>query len=108
MAERMHDRAIPAGTLAIYPPSSWAAATETLLDRGQHFPGQKILPGAGGSGVDILIAANPGEAIRKRKDGRRHALLADQAVQAFRHVLAKPLPIGLRQAAAGDADEIDQ
>src|ERR1019366_928270 len=108
MAQSMRDRPIPAGALAIHAATSRAAATEALLDGGQHFLDQEIFPGARGSGVDILVAANSGETVWEGNDNRRHALLTDQSIEALRHVLAEGRPIGLGQAAARYADQVDK
>jgi len=56
---------------------------------------QEVLPSARGSRVDILIAAEPGEAIGKGDDDRWHALFPDQPVETFRQVLAEADPIRL-------------
>jgi hypothetical protein len=56
---------------------------------------QEIFPSAGGSRVDVLIAAEPGEAIGKGDDNGWHALFADQQVETFRQILAEADPIRL-------------
>src|SRR5271157_5180392 len=93
VAQRVRDRAIPAGALAEYAAASGAATSEALLDRRQHFMQQEVLPSTHGSRVDVLVAAEPGEAIGKGDDDRRHALFADQPVEPFRQVLAEAGPI---------------
>ena len=93
MAQRVRDRAVPAGTLAEHAAAPGAAAAETPLDCRQHFVQQEILPGADGGRVDVLVAAEPGEAIGKGDDDRRHALFADQPVEPFRQVLLKPVQL---------------
>ena len=108
MAQRVRDRAIPAGTLAEHAAAPGTAAAEAPLDGRQHLLQQEILPGADRSRVDVLVAAEPGEAIGKGDDDRRHALLADQPVEPFRQVFAETGPIGMRQAAAGEADQIHE
>jgi hypothetical protein len=55
-----------------------------------------------------LVAAEPGETIGESDDDRWHALFPDQAVEPLRQVLAKAGPICMRQAAAGEADKIQQ
>src|ERR1700680_4546988 len=87
-AQRVRDRALPAGALAKHAAAPRAATCEALLDRRQHFMQQEILPAAHGSRVYVLVAAEPGEAIGEGDDDRRHPLFADQAVQPFREVLA--------------------
>src|SRR5271169_847432 len=93
VAQRVRDRAIPAGTLAEHTAPPGTATSETLLDGRQHFMKEKLLPSTYRRRVDVLIAAEPGEAIGKGDDDRRHALLADQPVEPLRQVLAEADPI---------------
>ena len=67
---------------------------------------QEVLPSARGRRVDILIAAEPGEAIGKGDGDRWHALFPDQPVKPFRQVLAEADPIRVGQAATREADKI--
>jgi hypothetical protein len=108
VAQRVRDRAVPARTLAEHATASGTAAAEPVLDGGQHFPQQKILPGAGRSRVDVLVAAEPGETIGKGDDHGRHALLADQPVEPFRQVFLETGPVRMSQTARRKADEIDE
>ena len=55
-----------------------------------------------------MIAAEPGEAIGKGDNDGRHMLFPDQPVEPFRQILAKAGPVRMRQAAAGEADKVDQ
>jgi len=71
-------------------------SVEALLDSGQHFLQQEVLPGAQRSRVDVLVAAQPGEAIGESDDDGVHALFPDQPVETFRQVLAEADPIRLR------------
>jgi hypothetical protein len=66
----VRNRAIPAGALAEHTAPPGTAASEALLDRRQHFMHQEVLPSTQGSRVDVLIAAEPGEAIGKSDDDR--------------------------------------
>ena len=108
MAQRVGQRAIPAGALAEHAAAPGTATSKALLDCRQHFIEQKVLPNTHRSRIDVLVAAEPGEAIGKGDDDRRHALFADQPVEPFRQVLAEADPIRVRQAAAGEADKIHQ
>jgi len=54
---------------------------------------QEVLPGTHRRRIDVLVAAEPGEAIWKGDDNGGHALFADQPVEAFRQVLAEADPI---------------
>src|SRR5262252_4605346 len=65
VAQRVSDRAISAGAFAKYAAPPAAATFEALFDCRQHFMQQKFLPGAHRSRVDVLVAAEPGEAIGK-------------------------------------------
>ena len=68
---------------------------------------QEVFPGSHRSRVDVvdvLVAAEPGEAIGKGDDDRWHALFADQPVEPFRQVLAEADPGRVGQAAAGETD----
>src|SRR5262249_31054914 len=60
------------------------------------------------SRVDVLVAAEPGEAIGKGDDYRRHALFPDQPVEPLRQVLAEACPVRMREPAAGEAYKIHQ
>ncbi len=46
VAQRVGDRAIPAGALTEHAAAPGTATSEALLDRRQHFVQQEILPGA--------------------------------------------------------------
>src|SRR4051812_16179394 len=93
MAQRMRDRAIPTGALAEHAAAPATATSEALLDCRQHFLQQEVLPGPHRRGVDILVAAEPGEAIGKGHHDWWHALFADQPVEPFRQVLSETDPI---------------
>jgi hypothetical protein len=56
---------------------------------------QNVFPGTRRSRVDVLVAAEPGEAIGKGDDNGGHALFADQPVEALRQVLVEAGPIRL-------------
>jgi hypothetical protein len=89
---------------APYPPELFAehaaapstATSAALLDCRQHFMQQEIFPDAHRSRVDVLVAAEPGEAIGEGDNGRRHALLADQPVEPLRQILAEACPVRMR------------
>src|SRR5690606_6765119 len=108
MAHGMDEGAVAARALAEDAPATVPAAGEAPLHEGQHFPDQKGLPGPHGGAVDVLVAAEACEAVGKGDDDRRHRPGADQAVEALGHVLAVVLPVGVAEAAAGIAGEIDE
>ena len=56
----------------------------------------------------VLISAEPGEAIGKRHDARRHCTFGDQPIEPFRQIFAEVLPIGMRRSARREAYEIDE
>jgi hypothetical protein len=108
MAQRMRDCTISARALAEHAAAPGTSTSEAPLDCWEHFMEQEVLPSAHRSRVDVLVAAEPGEAIGKRDDDRRHVLFADQPVEPFRQVLAEADPIRMKQAAAREADKIDE
>ena len=108
VTHRVHERAVAARALAEDAAPAVAAAAEAGLDGGQHLGDEERLPGAHGGAVDVLVAAEAGEAVGKGDDDRRHGARADEAVEALGNVLAVVLPGGVRRAAAGEADEIDE
>src|SRR3954453_9301577 len=93
VAQRVCDRAIPTGTLTENAAVSGPAAAEALLNCRQHLLQQEVLPSADRRGVDVLIAAEPGEAIRKGDDRRWHVLFADKPVEALRQIFTESGPI---------------
>ena len=104
VAQRVRERAVPAGALAEHAAAPGTATPEALLDSWQHFLQQEVLPGAHRSRVDVLVAAQPGEAIGKGDDHWRHVLFADQPVEPFRQIFSEADPIRMGQAAAREAD----
>src|SRR5437762_2644620 len=84
MAQRVRNRAIAAGAFTKHAATPGTAATVALLDSRQHLMQEKILPGAHRCRVDVLVATEPCEAIRKGHDDRRHAFFANQPVEPLR------------------------
>ena len=58
--------------------------------------------------IDVLVAAQRGKAVRKDEDRGSHPALVDQARRALGQVVAERLPVGVRDAGAGEADEVEQ
>jgi hypothetical protein len=104
----MHHRAVTARAFAEHAALARAAAMKFFFHERHRFLQQEIGPRPHRRAVDILIAAQLGEAIGKRHDARRHRTASDQTVQPLRHVLGKVLPIGVRRAAGGETHKIDQ
>jgi hypothetical protein len=104
----MDDGAVAAGGLAEDGAPAGAAAAQLALDHRHHLVDQIVLVAADGGAVDVLVAAEAAEAIGKGHDHRRHAALADQAIEALRHVLGEGTPVGVDLAGTGEADDIDQ
>jgi len=77
VAQRVRNRAIAAGALAEHAATAGSATPVSLLDPRQHLMQEKVLPGADGHRVDVLIAAEARKAIRKGHNDWRHLLLAD-------------------------------
>jgi hypothetical protein len=89
----VRDRAVPAGAFAEHATPPAPAALEAPFYCRQHFMQQEILPCPHRRRIDVLVAAEPGEAIGERDDDRRHALFSDQPVEPFRQVFAEAGPI---------------
>ena len=100
--------AVAAGGLAEDGAPAGPAAAQLALDQRHHLVDQIVLVAADGGAVDVLVAAEAAEAIGKGHDHRRHAALADQAVEPLRHVLGEGPPVRVDLAGAGEADDIDQ
>ena len=108
VAQRVGDRAVAAGALAEHAAPPGAAAFEALLDCRQHLVQQEILPKAHHRRVDVLVTAEPGEAIGKGDDDRRHVPFSDQPVEPLRQVLPEPDPVGVGETTAGKAGQVDE
>src|SRR5688572_27609149 len=87
VAHRMDEGAKTAGALSEHSPSTVSAASELLFHTRQHLANQETLPISGGGAIDILVAAEPREAIREGYDGRQHRTGADQPIETFGNVL---------------------
>jgi hypothetical protein len=55
-----------------------------------------------------LIAADASKAVGKGNHDRRHEMLADKAIKTLRHILLESGPVGVGQATAGYADQVDK
>src|SRR3954454_15922569 len=108
MTQRVRNRTVPAGTLTEHAAAAAATASEAPFDLWHHVLQQEIFQRAGGSRVDVLVAAETGETMGKSDDNRRHRAFADQPIEPLRQVLAKAHPVRVRQTAARETDEIDQ
>src|SRR5262249_16671757 len=83
----------PARALAEHAAAAGAAASEAAFGFRQHLIQQEILPGAHRSRVDVLVAAEPSEAIGKGNNARRHARPTAQPVEALGGILAEANPV---------------
>src|SRR5438046_7509019 len=81
---------------------------ELAIDERDQFARQVIRIIADGGGIDVLIAAESGEAIGKDDDGGSHLALVDETRGAVRHIVGERTPSGMRQARAGAAYQIEQ
>src|SRR5437588_7089511 len=63
---------------------------------------------ADGGGVDVLVAAERGEAVRKDNNHRAHLLFSDEARGALGDVVAEVLPGDVAHPRAGEADEVEK
>src|SRR4051794_9885124 len=89
MTQRVRNRTVPAGTLTEHAAAAAATASEAPLDLRHHALQQETPPRAGGSRVDVLVAAETGETIGKSDANQRHRAFADQPIEPLRQVLAK-------------------
>src|SRR5665213_1649813 len=108
MENRMNDCSIASGAFAEDTALAFAAAAESLFNEGHGLLQQKIVPAADPRAVDILIAAELTEAVRKRDDAGRHRAASDQPVQPLGHVLAEILPVGVSRSTGSEADNINK
>ena len=79
---------------------------ELAVHQGNNFSCEIVRVVADRRRVHVLVAAERREAVRKHEDRRPHLLLADEPRRSLRHVVAERLPVGMREAGAGEADEI--
>jgi hypothetical protein len=61
---------------------------------------------ADGGRVHILVAAQRRVAVREHQDYRSHPAFVHEPGGALRQVLAERLPVEVREARAGEADEV--
>lgn len=85
-----------------------AATAKLAFHQGQHFVDEEVFPAAHGGRVDVLVAAQPGEAVGKGDHGRGHLARRHQTVQPLGQVLAEVFPVHMARAAGGEADQVDQ
>src|SRR2546421_251152 len=104
VAQRVRERAVPAGALAEHAAAPGTPTPEALLDSWQHFLQQEVLPGTHRSRVVFLVPAQPRKQIGKGDAHGWHVLFADQAVEPFRQIFSEADPIRMGQAAAREAD----
>ena len=100
MTHPQHHRSIPAAGLAQDRPASvrpvpGVDVRDQLLD-------DMVLVSSGGRGVEILGAAQPGEAVRHDDDGLPHLLRADQPIQPLRQRFAPRLTLDHQLPEAGE------
>ena len=81
---------------------------ELGVDQGNELLREVVGVAADRRRVDVLVAAERGEAVGKDEDRRRHLLLLDQPRGALGHVLGVAAPSGVAGPAAHEADQIEQ
>ena len=81
---------------------------ELRVDEGHELLRQVVGIAADGRGVDVLVAAERGEAVREDDDRGIHLLLVDEPRRPLGDVLAEPLPAGVARAAAHESDEVEE
>src|SRR4051812_8589252 len=81
---------------------------ELAVDEGDDLAREVVGVVADRRGVDVLVAAERGEAVGKDDDRRAHLAFSDEARGALGNVVAERLPADVREARAGEADEVVQ
>src|SRR5438105_15393180 len=81
---------------------------ELAIDERDQLARQVIGVVADGGRVDVLVAAERGEAIRQHEDRRPHSSLINQPRRALGDVVAEVLPADVREAGAGEADHVPE
>src|SRR5262245_55863482 len=104
----VHDRAVTAGALAEGTALAWAAAAEFVLDARHGFAAEKIRTASVARGIDVLIAAQLGEAVGKTDRTWLHRAGGDQTVGLRRNVLTEVAPMRMRGPSCGESDKIDE
>ena len=79
---------------------------ELAVDEGDDLARQVVGVVADGGRIDVLVAAERGEAVRKDDDRRTHLSLVDEPRRALGDVVAEGLPVGVRESRAGEADQV--
>jgi hypothetical protein len=100
-----HDRAIAAGGFAEDAPALDAVAPG---DEGQHLGEEVVLVGAGRGGVDVLVAADAGEAVGGDDDHLGAGAREDQPIEAAPEVFPERVGAEEHPAGAGEAGEGEQ
>jgi hypothetical protein len=105
----MHDGAVSAGGFAEAAAMLAAAErAELAIDEGNQLAREIVGVVSDRRRVDVLIAAQSGEAIREDEDRRAHLALVHQSRDALGDVVAERAPAGVRHAGAGEADEVEE
>src|SRR6266542_5153798 len=81
---------------------------ELAVDEGNGLAREIVRVIADRGGVDVLVAAERREAVRKHNDRRSHFSLADKPRRALRDVVAERLPVRVRETGAGEADQVEE
>src|SRR6266496_4287947 len=81
---------------------------ELAVDERNELAGEVIRVIPDGGRIDVLIAAERGEAIGEHEDRGSHLALVDQSGSPFRDVFAEGLPADMREPRAREADKVEQ
>src|SRR5947209_20484178 len=101
MQHSLDDRAIPSGRL---PPDAAAGDAELRFHEWDDFLPQVVVVSARPARVDILIPADPREAVNQGDDHRAHLPRTDEAVELRGQVLAERIDAEEHLASAGIAN----
>src|SRR6202171_6457861 len=79
---------------------------ELAVDEGNDLAREVVRVVADRGRVHVLVGAERRGAVRGDENGRPHLLLADEPRRALRDVVAERLPVGVREAGAGEANQV--
>src|SRR5690606_20744834 len=109
VAHAVDQRAVAAGRLAEDPAMvAVGERAELPIDERYQLAREVVGITSDALRVDVLVAAERGEAIGEDDDARSHLALGDEPRGALRHVLVETLPGGVRLSGSGKADEIEK
>jgi hypothetical protein len=107
-AHAEHDRAVAAGRLAEHAPRAARDRRVLRVDERDDLVDQVVLVAAGARAVDVLVAADAREAIRRRDDHRRARPARDQSIEPAIQRLAQRIDVEQMAARPREAHDREQ